>query len=321
LDPLKKRRKARSIANSIKDSSNCSKVQTKSRKIWAKFELNGVSSANAVRILRLLGEGHSQAETAKKLSFSKSGVFYWVSRFLSKGLIREIKPGKPKIYELRALGSKILTGSERGFRESCVMEDYPLKFRVLRDNGLISWEKLGEPQNWVKLGCHIGQVRVEKTTQNIIIHTGQLPGFDPDQLLIEAGEIVGIVRAILQDKGILTVGPGKPLHKPIFKFYTPEARVINRELGTINTPEGSIDCSPPDKESHEERPRDSARAYLEMPERVKRIESQVYELKASQEKDLRLQERLIEAVEKNTAALLGANSKARDLKDLRRLYE
>lgn len=203
------------------------------------------------------------------------------------------------------------------------MEDYPWKYALIRDHGLISWKKLGDPLNWPKMGCHVGEVSVEKTTQSIIIHTGQLPGFDQNQLLVEAGQIIAIVRAILQDKGIELAEYGVPLHKPIFKFYTPESEAFNKELGTISTPEGSIDCSPPDKISHEERNRDSARAYMEMPERIKRsddrlsqIENRLGQIETLQNKQLQVTERLIQAIEKNTEALEGDPTKARPPKDI-----
>ena len=192
------------------------------------------------------------------------------------------------------------------------MEDYPMKFRLIRDNGLISWRKLGDPQNWIKMGCHIGRITVEKTSQNIIVHTGQLSGFDPDQLLIEAGQIIGVVKVILKDKGVELGEYGIPLHKPMFKFYTPEAEEFNKKYGVVSTPEGTIDCSPPDKEPHAEWNRNASVNYLEMPNRLKRLEDKLSRIEALeekclqlQEKQIQLQERQIQATEKNTEALEG----------------
>jgi hypothetical protein len=57
--------------------------------------------------------------------------------------------------------------------------------------------KLGEPRNWEKLGIHVGNVRVEKTSKSVIIHSGQLSGFNEYYLMMEAGQIQAIVKAVL----------------------------------------------------------------------------------------------------------------------------
>ena len=214
----------------------------------------------------------TQAEIAELNSFSKSKVNYWVSKFLKNGLIRVQSSGKPVFYQLTAFGLKILTRSEIGWKPPVVMEDYAVKFVLRKGHGLISWEKLGKPRNWEKLGILVGGCRVEKTTQHIIIHTGQLSGFDPEHLLFEAGQIVGSVKDFLQTHGV-ELGPiGIPLHKPIFRFYTPEAEALNETLGTIYTKNGSIDHSPPDAIPHVEWNYETAKNYLEMPNRIRNIE-------------------------------------------------
>ena len=66
--------------------------------------------------------------------------------------------------------------------ESCVamdavhvLEDHAIKFLILKEEDKhhpIDWKKLGSPNNWVKLGIKLGNVRVVKTSRHIIIHPG-----------------------------------------------------------------------------------------------------------------------------------------------------
>jgi hypothetical protein len=177
--------------------------------------------------------------------------------------------GKPTFYELAPLGAKILTRSEVGLSMPVVMEDYAVKFRLVRDDSNIVWEKLGNPNNWVKLGVKLGRCRVEKTSKSIIVHSGRLQGFNPRYLLVEAGQIIGLVKDFLEKSGVEMGVAGVPLHEPIIRFYTPEAEALSK-LGTYYTKDGSLDCS--DGVPHLEWKIETARNYLEMPSRVKRIE-------------------------------------------------
>jgi hypothetical protein len=245
------------------------KVQKKSKEKRLNFELNYVRSKVGLTILRLLAESMPQSEIAKKCSFLKTKVNYWAQKFLRNELIRVKIPGKPLIYELTSLGTKILTGSEKRWPPPVIMEDYAKKFRLIKDFSSINWVKLGEPKNWIKMGIKLGRIRVEKTSKNIIVHTGKLQGFNPSYLLIEAGQIIGQVRNFLEKMGLELDFVGFPLHKPIFRFYTAESETLNK-LGTFYTKDGSIDGS--DGVPHVEWNLETAKNYLEMPNAIKRIE-------------------------------------------------
>jgi hypothetical protein len=289
------------------------RVRNKSKRNRAIFGLSYLSSATARRILRHLGEEMPQSEIAKLPSFTKQKVNYWTLKFLSQGLIKEKSSGKPKFYTLTALGQKILTGSERAWQEPCVMEDYAVKFRLVKDHGLIDWKKLGKPQNWVKLGVQIGNVKVEKNLgkqTTVIVRTGQLSGFSPDHLLVEAGSITEAVRAILKDKGVELDPVGVCIRQPKFKFFNPESEILNKQYGSISTEEGDLDHSPPDDIAHVEWNRETAKNYLEMPNRLERVEKLLLRQLEFTQKDLesrerqvQLAERQLEATERNTEAL------------------
>jgi hypothetical protein len=91
----------------------------------------------------------------------------------------------------------------------------------------LNWKRLGRPRNWEKLGVRIGNVRVVRTSKSIIIHPGRLRGFDVDKLLMLSGRIVERVRMVLENRfGLILSDDGVPIHQPITRFYSEEAREL-----------------------------------------------------------------------------------------------
>lgn len=221
------------------------KVKIKSNKNILKFLLRGKVTPEAQKILSMLGHNHTNTEIAEKLSFSKQRVYYWIKKFLEYHMIKEHLTGKPKYYRLTPIGQKFLTGSEEG-QKLCILEDYPMKFRLIKDYGMLDWEKLGDPRNWVKMGVRIGDVTVVKTSKSIIIHTGQLSG-SHDAVLMEAGAIRSSVQSILETNGVVMEYIPEPLHDAQFKFYTKAAELLHNEFGNMTVKNIRLDNSPPPK--------------------------------------------------------------------------
>jgi len=276
-----------------------SQVRIKSDKNRAIFGLRYSLSRDALKILKLLGQGSTQVEVSETTPFTKQKVNYWALKFLRNGLLKIKCDGKPKFYEWTALSLKILTRSENGVLQLCMMEDYPVKFRLIKDGSNFSWEKLGEPRNWEKLGIHIGNVRVVKTSQNVIIHTGQIAAVDPDHALVEAGSIIGAVKAVLKSHGIVLYPVGIPLRQSIYKFYTEEAEILHRLFGNVSTEDGTIDASPPYKIPHEEYTRNAAVNRLLMPKRLKRMEERQVRI---EERLTNIEDRIVSSLERMTQA-------------------
>jgi hypothetical protein len=149
------------------------------------------------------------------------------------------------------------------------------------ERGVLDWVKLGEPRNWVKLGVRVGCVRVEKTSRHIIIHPGRLKGFDVDLLEIEAGRIVERVKGFLESRfGMVLSDEGVPLHKPIYRFYSEEAREDVKNGTCIVECVGSIDNSPPEHVPHEEfNGKERARARMLLPDSVRCLELKIDDLR------------------------------------------
>jgi hypothetical protein len=206
------------------------------------------------RVLKSLGAGNTATDAARDLGCSKANVTYWKNKLLDMDALRIQCRDVFITYSLTPFGLKLLTGSENGLTTPVVLEDHAFKFAIVEhEKNRIDWRKLGQPQNWDKLGFKIGKVRVVKTSRNIIIHPGKLRGFDVDELEVTAGRIIERVKAFLENRYGMVLGEeGVPLHKPIWEVFTPEAEEWAK-AGTVKVEGvGQLDKSPPDRKAHRE---------------------------------------------------------------------
>ncbi len=228
------------------------------------FELLEPLPEKALKILAVLGADGVASEAVKIAHCVKSNVSYWKDRFIKAGALRLKQDGIVKYYELTPYGSKLLTGSDGEIRLPIVFEDHALKFRVLqRERSIVDWKKLGDPRNWRKLGVLIGAVRVELNLglePSVVIHPGQIKGFNVDELEMEAARIVERTRVILEQKlGMLLSEIGAPLHSPRWRVYRPECHEWI-SAGTVEVEGvGALDHSP----THDKKDPLSGRPHLE----------------------------------------------------------
>ena len=290
-------------------------VQKKDRK-FELFRLTPLSK----QILELIGAGKTATEVVKLLGCSKSNISYHVSRFEKHDLICLKLRDVSKYYRITSFGSKILTRSEGLVKVPVVLEDYPLKFSIIEaEKSSLDWVKLGNPRNWVKMGVKIGKIRVEKNgDKSIIIHSGQIRGFDASNLLVEAGGIIQNVKSVLEKKfGIVLSDIGVSLHKPVVRFYTEEAKELNK-FGTVVI-EGfaSLDHSPPENVPHVEyHGLENIFNYLVMPDRVARIEQKVDSIEDRLDRLVAGLEKLIDPLNKmvNLTEFTVTESREKDVK-------
>jgi len=239
------------------------------------FELLG---ATGLKVLEKLGAGSTATETAKVLGCSKPNIAYWKNKLVAMGALRLQVADVMKYYQLTPYGSKILARSEKKVSETVLLEDHAIKFAIVEhEKCRIDWRKLGDPRNWEQLGAKVFGVKVEKTSRHVIIHPGKLRGFDVDELEVEAGRIVERVKLVLSARfGMVLSDEGVALHKPVYRFYSEEAKEDVKYGTCIIEGMSSTDNSPPERIPHEEYTgKERAKARQLLPDSVRRLETKI----------------------------------------------
>jgi hypothetical protein len=228
------------------------------------FELLEPLPQRARDILGVLGADGVASEAVRVACCCKSNVTYWKNKFIRAGALRLKVDGIVKYYELTSYGSKLLTGSDNAVRLPVLLEDHAVKFKVLRREFVaLDWRKLGEPRNWVKLGVRLGSVRVVLNLglePTVIIHPGQMKGFNVDELEMDAARVIEHVRLVLEERfGLVLSDTGEALHKPRFRVYRPECHAWIKS-GTVEVDDDrALDASP----THDKQDILSGRPHLE----------------------------------------------------------
>ena len=80
----------------------------------------------------------------------------------------------------------------------------------------------GDPKNWQKWGFKYCGIRIERNDglfPTVVIRTGEISGFDPYEIVAEAGTVIALVRAKLHDLGLILDDVGAKLHEPFFHLH------------------------------------------------------------------------------------------------------
>ena len=231
------------------------------------FELGRLTlTPRGLEILELLGAGNPPCKVADAIGVSRSAVTYWIRKLTQHGLIKLQIRDVYKIFALTYLGEQTIKQTSQGVRKArrtVVLEDYPIKYALLEGEKVrrVSWEKLGNPRNWVKLGFRIGGIRVVKTSKSVIVHPGRLKGWDPYRLVYVAGRECGRAASWLQSHLGMVLGPGEPIKRPTFQVYDPVAEELTKYC-SFKCDVGGADRSPPSRRGHWEMGPEVARDYL-----------------------------------------------------------
>lgn len=253
-------------------------------------------------ILGLLGAGNPPSRVADAIGVSRPAITYWIKKLKKHGYIKLQTRDVYKIFTLTYLGSKIVTGSEE-VRRVIVLEDYPIKYGVIEgEKAPVRWEKLGQPRNWTKLGFKIGKIRVVKTSRSIIVHPGQLRGFDPYRLVYVAGRECSRVASWLQNHLGMVLGPGEPIKRPTFQVYDPVAEELTKYY-SFKDDLGGADRSPPSKRGHWEMGPEVAKDYLMSFARLHQIQNRLTQLENMQERQTKIMETFAESMQDHRAMI------------------
>jgi hypothetical protein len=218
------------------------------------------------------------AKIGRARGWKKQHVAYYVRKLEKAGLIRRVKRSSFVDYELTERGQNFLVSCEGVLFSSGVFRLHRcfFKFPIVRE-GLypMSDFKRVEMQNWTALlGLEQG-VKVRKTTSSWIVHVETLYGRSPGELVTLAKNLADRVCQGLMSKYGCVLGQGMINKRHELGVDDPVAQLLNQYF-TVSSPKRVIDDSLGDDEGEiDHLGRDAAVEYLLMPERVKKVESQV----------------------------------------------
>jgi len=235
--------------------------------------------------MKMLEAGYYPSRVASILGKSKSTMHYHIKKLLDSGLIEReeslnhVKPGLYvkkfrgviTLYRITQPGSNFLAEIER-CAVGCRLRLHNVywKYPVLRQpQRPIDWRKV-EMTNWTQLiGMELG-LTVRKNPSSVEIISGVVEGVNPYELLLRARGEADLLATHLEAKFDMKLGRSELSRRPHFGVWDPVAGVyakffqLSTDVAKIDESEGfgEIDWLSPY----------AANDYLQMPERIRRLE-------------------------------------------------
>jgi DNA-binding transcriptional ArsR family regulator len=284
----------------LSESGQSTKVAPKKYKV--QFDTEKVRTW-VLPLLRRIDAGDYPAKAGRIIGLSRQHVGYYIRKLEECGLIHREKRSNVVFYELTNAGTSLLKSCEgRVFPgELHRLDKCQVSFVVVRE-GLYpdrDFKKV-EMVNWTALlGLELG-VKVRHTSRSWIVHVPVIRGRNPAEVYGLAMNLANRVAAALGKKYGVVLCEGKFVGGEM-AVEDPVAKMFGRYF-SVRTKQRKIDHSFGEGEL-ENLGKDAVIDYLQMPEKVKKIESSV--------------ERLAYNVVKLTEALGGLS----DLEDSKRLAE
>jgi hypothetical protein len=229
------------------------------------------------KILLLLDAGNYPSNVARMLHLSPQRVAYHVKKAQKMGILERVnESGWLSFYEVSPAFKKNLTWGEMGV---CRLHCFGLKFRVVRDCGVVDWEKVGMV-NWDRfVGVECG-VSVEKTSNSVIVWASDVCSRDSEEARLLAVMQCLQVACYLCSKFGMELDLFHPslVRKPHYAVKDPVADVfsgfmeVSDDVGKMDSSEGVGEI---DFYSAEH-----AKEYLLMPFRLQRIERRLQRLES-----------------------------------------
>jgi len=242
-----------------------------------KFYFSTVRS-KVIPILKRVEVGDYPSKIARIYGWSKQHVHYYLKKLQKADLVRRKVRSSVVFYDLTNKGKKLLASCEGLVYGSGVFRLHRcrVKFPILREG----WYPVGsfrdvELVNWTELlGLERG-VHVRKTTRHWIVHVETLYGRHPGELFGLAKNLADrVARSMVLKYGVV-LGEGQVCKGYELAIDDPVAKLLARYF-TVSTPRRKMDHSPGELEGEiDHLSRDAAIEYLMMPERVKKVESQL----------------------------------------------
>ena len=225
-------------------------------------------------LLIRIGKGEYPTEAGRNIKLSRQHTWYYVKKLEDCNLIRREKRSNVVFYELTSESKKLLASCEgtvfpaRLYR----FDKCQVAYEIISD-GLVpvNFRKV-EMTNWTALlGTELG-VKVRKTTRSWIVHVEALRGRNPVEVANLAMNLANRVCNSLVNKYGCVLGEGKIVGGEM-AHEDPVASLFGRYF-TVRSDRRKIDHSWNLGEL-EHTQRDAVIEYLQMPERVKKVEIEI----------------------------------------------
>ena len=225
-------------------------------------------------LLIRIGKGEYPTEAGRNIKLSRQHTWYYVKKLEDCNLIRREKRSNVVFYELTSESKRLLASCEgtvfpaRLYR----FDKCQVAYEIISD-GLVpvNFRKV-EMTNWTALlGTELG-VKVRKTTRSWIVHVEALRGRNPVEVANLAMNLANRVCNALVNKYGCVLGEGKIVGGEM-AHEDPVASLFGRYF-TVRSDRRKIDHSWNLGEL-EHTQRDAVIEYLQMPERVKKVEIEI----------------------------------------------
>jgi DNA-binding MarR family transcriptional regulator len=225
-------------------------------------------------LLIRIGKGEYPTEAGRNIKLSRQHTWYYVKKLEDCNLIRREKRSNVVFYELTSESKKLLASCEgtvfpaRLYR----FDKCQVAYEIISD-GLVpvNFRKV-EMTNWTALlGTELG-VKVRKTSRSWIVHVEALRGRNPVEVANLAMNLANRVCNALVSKYGCVLGEGKIVGGEM-AHEDPVASLFGRYF-TVRSDRRKIDHSWNLGEL-EHTQRDAVIEYLQMPERVKKVEIEI----------------------------------------------
>jgi hypothetical protein len=216
------------------------------------------------------------------MNLNKSHVSYYVTKAKRQGYLKEVTRDAFAIIELTQAGKNLLDQYAQNNISIpvCRLENIQFKAKVLQMPTIpVDWKKI-EMHNWTQYTSQIDGVHVrlnDGVVPTLLLLPSSVEGDDPYQLYTVV--VFACVNVILElhDRFGLRVGPLELGSRGEWVVYGPVAKSFCKTTGQVTYDGiGKVNASPPrhvgEFEFHDPR---ALGDYLEMPKRVRNIESMV----------------------------------------------
>jgi predicted transcriptional regulator len=235
-------------------------------------------------MLKMIDEGFTASQIAKKFNLSKQRVSYHVCNLMKRGYVIEMQRDTFKILQVTQAGKNFLAMYHHlSTIPICRAENIRFKASVYKMPLLpVDWHKV-EMHNWNQYSTSVGCVRVilnDADNPTIEFLPAPIDGSDPIKLycslLLDCSDVAKNLEQTLD----IRIGRLELSSKGEWVVYNPLAKAITDKIGRVTVEGiGKINASLPGRfgefEFHDPR---AAAQFLDMPRCVARLDQEVHKL-------------------------------------------